>query len=50
MTMTKRITAIVLLVLALVGCRAQRVEYRTEYRTDTINVSRTDTLRLTAWP
>lgn len=49
MTMTKRITAIVLLVLALVGCRAQRVEYRTEYRTDTINVSRTDTLRLTEW-
>lgn len=47
--MTKRLTALILLVLALVGCRSQRVEYRTEYRTDTINVSRTDTLRMTEW-
>lgn len=47
--MTKFYTAIILLALALVGCRAQRVEYRTEYRTDTISVSHTDTLRLTEW-
>ncbi len=49
MTMTKRLAALILLVLALVGCRSQRVEYRTEYRTDTISVAHTDTLRLTEW-
>lgn len=47
--MTRKIATIVMLVLMLAGCRAQRVEYRTEYRTDTINVSHTDTLRLTEW-